>query len=152
MQICPMIHETLTRMLVYTVYALVSMGYAPTTCVRPRSLYIYISGQIIIFHQPRFPWNKGISLIQLPFGVRSCEVAILLPDIYIYIYQLYIRSNGNSSARSVSISGGWKRLSSTHKIAQDQGLRRREPPRICDVITWPRLNHQATSSTLPWFQ
>ena len=26
------------------------------------------SGQIIIFHQPRFPWNKGISLPQLPFG------------------------------------------------------------------------------------
>ena len=42
----------------------------------------YISGQIIIFHQPRFPWNKGISLSQLPFGVRSCEVAILWPDIY----------------------------------------------------------------------
>ena len=30
-----------------------------------------------IFHQPRFPWNKGISLSQLHFGVRSCEVAIM---------------------------------------------------------------------------
>ena len=29
---------------------------------------------------PRFPWNKGISLSQLPFGVRSCEVAIIWPD------------------------------------------------------------------------
>ena len=38
------------------------------------------SGQIIIFHQPRFPWNKGISLPQLPFGVRSCEVAIIWPE------------------------------------------------------------------------
>ncbi len=38
------------------------------------------SGQIIIFHQPRFPWNKGISLPQLHFGVRSCEVAIIWPD------------------------------------------------------------------------
>ena len=38
------------------------------------------SGQIIIFHQPRFPWNKGIFLPQLPFGVRSCEVAIIWPD------------------------------------------------------------------------
>ena len=27
------------------------------------------SGQIIIFHQPRFPWNKGISLAKPPFGV-----------------------------------------------------------------------------------
>ena len=35
------------------------------------------SGQIIIFHQPRFPWNKGISLSKPPFGVRSCEVAII---------------------------------------------------------------------------
>ena len=38
------------------------------------------SGQIIIFHQPRFPWNKGISLAKPPFGVRSCEVAIIWPD------------------------------------------------------------------------
>jgi len=28
----------------------------------------------------RFPWNKGICLPQLPFGVRSCEVAIIWPD------------------------------------------------------------------------
>ncbi len=38
------------------------------------------SGQIIIFHQPRFPWNKGISLTKPPFGVRSCEVAIIWPE------------------------------------------------------------------------
>ena len=40
------------------------------------------SGQIIIFHQPRFPWNKGISLTKPPpFGVRDpCEVAIIWPD------------------------------------------------------------------------
>ena len=38
------------------------------------------SGQIIIFHQPGFPWNKGISLTKPPFGVRSCEVAIIWPD------------------------------------------------------------------------
>ena len=31
---------------------------------------------------PRFPWNKGISLTKPPFGVRSCEVAIIWPDIY----------------------------------------------------------------------
>ena len=42
-----------------------------------------VSGQIIIFHQPRFPWNKGISLTKPPFGVRSCEVAIIWPDCLI---------------------------------------------------------------------
>ena len=31
---------------------------------------------------PRFPWNNGISLSQLPFGVRSCEVAIIWPDLH----------------------------------------------------------------------
>ncbi len=41
---------------------------------------VYQSGQIIIFHQPRFHWNKGISLTKPPFGVRSCEVAIIWPD------------------------------------------------------------------------
>ena len=37
------------------------------------------SGQIIIIHQPKFPWNKGISLTKPLFGVRSCEVAIIWP-------------------------------------------------------------------------
>ena len=41
------------------------------------------SGQIIMFHQPRFPWNNGISLPQLPFGLRSCEVAIIWPNAYV---------------------------------------------------------------------
>ena len=31
-----------------------------------------------IFHQPGFPWNKGISLTA-PFQLRSCEVAIIWP-------------------------------------------------------------------------
>ena len=39
------------------------------------------SGQIIIFHPPRFPWNKGTSLAKPPFGVRSCEVAIIWPEL-----------------------------------------------------------------------
>ena len=47
---------------------------------------INYSGQIIIFHQPRFPWNKGISLTKPPFGVRSCEVAIIWPD-YSYLFR-----------------------------------------------------------------
>ena len=36
---------------------------------------------IIFFRQPRFPWNKGISLTKLPFGGnRSCEVTIIWPE------------------------------------------------------------------------
>ena len=46
----------------------------------------FISGQIIIFHQPRFPWNKGISLTKPPFGVRSCEVAIIWPVISLFSF------------------------------------------------------------------
>ncbi len=43
---------------------------------------VHRSGEIIIFHQPRFPWNEGISLTKPPFGVRSCEFAIIGPDRY----------------------------------------------------------------------
>ena len=52
--------------------------YSKQPCVD--ELFPLDSGQIILFHQPRFPWNKGISLPQLPFGVSSCEVAIIWPD------------------------------------------------------------------------
>ncbi len=41
------------------------------------------SGQIIIFHQPGISWNKGSSLTKPPFGVRSCEVAIIWPEWYL---------------------------------------------------------------------
>ena len=45
---------------------------------------LYVSGQFSYFHQPRFPWYKGISLPQLPFwGPRSCEVAIIWPEAFI---------------------------------------------------------------------
>ena len=36
----------------------------------------------IILHQPRFPWNKGMSLLKPPFGVKnSCEVATIWPEM-----------------------------------------------------------------------
>ena len=44
-------------------------------------------GQIIIFHQPRFPWNKGNSLTKPPFGVRSCEVAIIWPELWFFVWE-----------------------------------------------------------------
>ena len=50
-------------------------------CLKWKSELIDLSGQIIIIHQPRFSWNKGISLTKPPFGVRSCEVAITWPDL-----------------------------------------------------------------------
>ena len=34
-------------------------------------------------NQPRFPWNKGISIPQLPLRLRWCEVAIIWPDSYV---------------------------------------------------------------------
>ena len=44
-----------------------------------------LTGQIIIF-----PWNKGISLTKPPFGVRSCEVAIIWPELkkcFLFMFQ-----------------------------------------------------------------
>ena len=38
------------------------------------------SGEIIIFHEPRFPWIKGISSATF-WGENSCEVAIIWPDM-----------------------------------------------------------------------
>ena len=40
------------------------------------------SGQLIIFHQPRFPWNsRGFPFLNATFfGVRSCEVVIIWPN------------------------------------------------------------------------
>ncbi len=52
------------------------------SCVYRKNIWwSKLSGQIIIFHQPRFSWNKGISLTKPPFGVRSCEVAIIWPEV-----------------------------------------------------------------------
>lgn len=41
-----------------------------------------MSGQKIIFHQPRFFWNKGISLPELPFRVRSWQVPTICQIIW----------------------------------------------------------------------
>ena len=54
---------------------------------RPRiiSWSIYISGQIIIFHQPRFSWNKGISLTihhHLGWKLVWGRYNFIWPDLY----------------------------------------------------------------------
>ena len=56
------------------------------------------SGQIIIFHQPRFPWNKGIPLTKPPFGVRSCEVAIIWPDQITLLCLFWGREKNSASS------------------------------------------------------
>ena len=43
------------------------------------------SGQSIIFHQPRFPWKKGIPLTKPPFGVRSCRYNLTRPIWNIFV-------------------------------------------------------------------
>ena len=57
-------------------------GKTPPVFYRIKPLLHQGSGQIIIFHLPKFPWKKGISLTKPQFGVRSCEVAIIWPDGY----------------------------------------------------------------------
>ena len=52
-----------------------------TDLLKSESTYNHWSGQIIIFEHPRFPWNPGISLPKPPFRVRSCEVAIIWPEL-----------------------------------------------------------------------
>ena len=54
--------------------------------------WINWSGQTILFHQPRFPWNKWIFLTKPPFGVRSCNVAKIRPEIYAILWRQYISS------------------------------------------------------------
>ena len=41
-----------------------------------------------LLHQtePGFPWNKGISLTKPPFGVRSCDVAIIWPNWIVVLF------------------------------------------------------------------
>ena len=61
---------------------------------------------------PRFPWNKGISLPQLPFGVRSCEAAKNLTRktrsyiIYIRVHVHYSGFGFFASVRGVFYYGG----------------------------------------------
>ncbi len=78
---------------------------------------LILSGQIIIFHQPRFPWNKGISLTKPPFGGnRSCEVAIIWPDSMRWdmfqflsfpdnLLRAGVETTGLSLSRSISAGG-----------------------------------------------
>ena len=50
-----------------------------------------------MFHQPDFPWNKGISLPQLHFGVEVVWGRIISPYIYIVYIYIYMSISGSSS-------------------------------------------------------
>ena len=80
----------------------------------------YTSGQIIVFHQPRFPWNKGISLPQLPFGVRSCEIANKFDQINMIILW-YIMLHDISSTPETKFGPGHS-LSATSKKTRAREL------------------------------
>ena len=64
----------------------------------------------IIFHQPGISWNKGISLTKPPFGVRSCEVAIIWPDIY-RVETSWLNVNDQSKSMDECMNGnGWSSI------------------------------------------
>ncbi len=50
-----------------------------------------LSDQNIIFHQPRFPWNKGSHFPSSAtfWGPRSCEVAIIWPNVIAPLEAVY---------------------------------------------------------------
>ena len=50
-------------------------------------IYIYIYEQTTLFHQPRFPWNKGSH-----FPYNSCEVAMTKYSIWYHVYINIIQS------------------------------------------------------------
>ena len=64
------------------------------------------SGQIIRFDEPRLPCNKAISLPQLPFGVRSCDVATNLTK--------YMDRNWNQKSAPLTLKG--KRINQTPSL------------------------------------
>ena len=66
-----------------------------------------MSGQIMIFtyiYQPGFFWNKGMSFSQLHFGVRSCEVAIIWPDMLCWAYQTFKSIDKNQKLLALTCS------------------------------------------------
>ena len=50
-------------------------------CLLHYYYYYHYPAKQIIFHQPRFLWNKGFSLTKPPFGVISAEVNIIWPEL-----------------------------------------------------------------------
>ena len=93
-----------------------------------------LSGQIIIFHQPRFPWNKGISLTKPPFGVRSCEVAIIWPD-FVWLLKVHTwkhlhpsrnPESTESTATGLSRSSSWYMEESFQQICYKKPQNRTE--------------------------
>ena len=89
----------------------------------PLLMLTLYSGQIILFHQPRFPWNKVISLTKPPLGVRSCEVAII--DQFIDFHR-----------------GGWKSAPPDFLSSHPRGWLAGPEQLISDIAATTGLRHQ----------
>lgn len=57
----------------------------------------------MIFHKPRLPWNTRIYCTKPPFKVRSCEVAIIWPGLY--ISTTLQETNRHSHGKSTMLDG-----------------------------------------------
>ena len=116
----------------------------------------YLSGQIIIFHQPRFPWNKGSHFPSktLPLGGnRSCEVAMKFDQIYGTTYGIWlvvsthlknISQNGNLPQIGVEIKHIWNHhlWNAGYNSIQSPSQRRvfsAWPQPSCGAASWPLL-------------
>ena len=84
-----------------------------------------VSGQIMIFHQPRFPQNKGISLPQLPFGAQVMWGCYNLASMSTNPYptsphrskRLLNKPSRTSACTAVNFLFGWTKI---QKIIQVQ--------------------------------
>lgn len=87
---------------------------------------------MMIFHKPRFPWHKGISLPQLPFRMRSREVRIWPKPWHPYHAEFSVVSwwwmrVGLSLDTSTVQSSAGKTCSKTQKSQKDRMHRFRYP-------------------------
>ena len=80
---------------------------------------LHLSGQIIIFHQPRFPWNKGISLTKPPFGgENSCEFMVnIFLGLLNPVLKKFMTSN-LSQCRKIWMSQGVEKILEGQDIFQ----------------------------------
>ncbi len=120
------------------------------------------SGQIIIFHQPGFPWNKGLSLHQLPFGGPGPVTSLSPPGLIdpreafqatkpSTMSSLWCHRKGLGSSRAqakqkphpvVEIKGNhfWKKCFPRHLAVASVKVGSTQEARI-----WPDFRHQVVS-------
>ena len=115
------------------------------------------SGQMETFHQPGVPWNKGNSFPQLPFRVRSCEVAIIWPELIVAKCratplvcpwgQWEIGCNRHRCPRNPS-GLSWKRISRAKEMGQVKSF----IDHFFGGPIWPKSNYKRYTPRHPDFQ